>query len=128
MGGLHAAMSASLSSYPVGVIAWLAPPDASIVFGDGLLSSFIHWENLEKELKKKNISTPPRVVLKQFLSLTNLNANFPAPSAGTAHRTFFVLGESDQYIPYEYSKAEFIKSAEEKWENANVVSLPGIVN
>ncbi|CAH0480079.1 unnamed protein product [Peronospora belbahrii] len=49
MGGLHAAMVASVFPGDVGVTAWLAPPSAVPVFADGLLSGFCNWRSLYKQ-------------------------------------------------------------------------------
>ncbi|TDH72305.1 hypothetical protein CCR75_000758 [Bremia lactucae] len=49
MGGLHAAMVASVFSGDVGAIAWLAPPSAAPVFADGLLSGSCNWPSLYKQ-------------------------------------------------------------------------------
>ncbi len=39
MGGLHAAMVASLTPAPVGVVSWLGPPSAAPVFTRGVLAT-----------------------------------------------------------------------------------------
>ncbi|RHY92247.1 hypothetical protein DYB35_004923 [Aphanomyces astaci] len=49
MGGLHAAMAASLSPFDVGVAAWIAPPSAIPPFTHGLLSHSCNWESLRRE-------------------------------------------------------------------------------
>ena len=49
MGGLHAAMVASVFPGDVGVTAWLAPPSAVPVFADGLLSGSCNWRSLYKQ-------------------------------------------------------------------------------
>ncbi|POM73828.1 Hypothetical protein PHPALM_9289 [Phytophthora palmivora] len=48
MGGLHAAMVASVFPGDVGATAWLAPPSAAPVFADGLLSGSCNWRSLYK--------------------------------------------------------------------------------
>ena len=65
MGGLHAAMTASLTPFPVGVVSWMAPPSAVPAFISGLMSSTCNWTKLsslrenhkhhcqEKKKKKK---------------------------------------------------------------------------
>ncbi|OWZ20988.1 hypothetical protein PHMEG_0004535 [Phytophthora megakarya] len=49
MGGLHAAMVASVFPGDVGATAWLAPPSAAPVFADGLLSGSCNWRSLYKQ-------------------------------------------------------------------------------
>ncbi|RLN93932.1 hypothetical protein BBJ28_00005360 [Nothophytophthora sp. Chile5] len=49
MGGLHAAMVASVFPGDVGATAWLAPPSAVPVFADGLLSASCNWRSLYKQ-------------------------------------------------------------------------------
>ncbi|CAI5741579.1 unnamed protein product [Peronospora destructor] len=49
MGGLHAAMVASVFAGDVGATAWLAPPSAAPVFADGLLSGSCNWRSLYKQ-------------------------------------------------------------------------------
>lgn len=49
MGGLHAAMIASVFPGEVGATAWLAPPSAVPVFADGLLSASCNWDSLYKQ-------------------------------------------------------------------------------
>ncbi|GMF52308.1 unnamed protein product [Phytophthora fragariaefolia] len=49
MGGLHAAMVASVFPGDVGATAWLAPPSAVPVFADGLLSGSCNWRSLYKQ-------------------------------------------------------------------------------
>jgi hypothetical protein len=47
MGGLHAAMTASLCPLPVGVASWIAPPSAIPAFTRGLLSLGCNWQSLD---------------------------------------------------------------------------------
>lgn len=46
MGGLHAAMAASLTPWPVGVVSWLGPPSAAPVFTVGALADAVAWDTL----------------------------------------------------------------------------------
>jgi len=46
MGGLHAAMSASLTPWDTGVVSWLGPPSAAPVFTVGALQRAVAWDAL----------------------------------------------------------------------------------
>lgn len=46
MGGLHAAMVASLTPLPLGVASWLGPTSAAPVFTRGVLSRACEWDAL----------------------------------------------------------------------------------
>ncbi|KAF0696161.1 Aste57867_13077 [Aphanomyces stellatus] len=48
MGGLHAAMAASLCPFDVGVSSWIAPPSAVPAFTHGLLSLSCNWKSLHE--------------------------------------------------------------------------------
>eukprot|EP01029_Cantina_marsupialis_P016746 TRINITY_DN3746_c1_g1_i2.p1 TRINITY_DN3746_c1_g1~~TRINITY_DN3746_c1_g1_i2.p1 ORF type:complete len:669 (+),score=172.77 TRINITY_DN3746_c1_g1_i2:227-2008(+) len=50
MGGLHSAMTASVTGFPVGAVSWLGPPSAAPVFTEGLLSTNCDWRALSCDL------------------------------------------------------------------------------
>lgn len=50
MGGLHAAMAASLLPYGVGVASWLGPPSATGVFTQGRLAHGTDWDGLARDV------------------------------------------------------------------------------
>jgi hypothetical protein len=52
MGGLHAAMTASLATAPVAVASWLGPTSAAPVFTVGCLASACDWEALGRSLSE----------------------------------------------------------------------------
>lgn len=116
MGGLHAAMTASVFPGEVGVTAWLAPPSAAPVFADGLLAGSCNWDLLyEQHLQ----SLPGLVVrgqdadkansedkdgdhvleakkrMREFLSVTDID-NFGPPQRTDA--VVFVVGTEDMYL------------------------------
>ena len=108
MGGLHAAMVATLMQFPVGMVAWMAPPSAIPAFVSGILSSSCAWESLcqdQKYLtvlqmvreKDATLSDSPnvRTLLREFLRITSIN-NFPVPLRPDA--TYFAVGDHDAYI------------------------------
>ncbi|KAJ0411361.1 hypothetical protein ATCC90586_004347 [Pythium insidiosum] len=119
MGGLHAAMTASVFPGDVGATAWLAPPSAVPVFTDGLLAASCNWTSLYKqhelELLDKMLqghavtssSSQERSFLDEdpvqqakkrmrlFLSITDID-NFHPPRRCDA--VAFVVGTEDEYI------------------------------
>lgn len=122
MGGLHAAMIASVFPGDVGATAWLAPPSAVPVFADGLLSASCNWTSLYKQhelqlldkmLLGHSVATDSAIASRQddfvdedpvqqakkrmrmFLSITDID-NFHAPRRADA--VVFVVGTEDEYI------------------------------
>eukprot|EP00644_Phytophthora_capsici_P001514 jgi/Phyca11/105249/e_gw1.10.47.1 len=100
MGGLHAAMVASVFPGDVGATAWLAPPSAVPVFADGLLSGSCNWRSLYKQhelqmLDKMLAGHAKRMRL--FLSITDID-NFLPPRRSDA--VVFVYGTEDEYIGF----------------------------
>jgi len=56
MGGLHAAMTASLLPYEIGVASWLGPSSANPVFTRGCLALATDWEGLCKDIINPRIN------------------------------------------------------------------------
>jgi hypothetical protein len=153
MGGLHAAMCASLSPIPVGVCAWVAPPSAAPVFSKGLLSQFCAWTTLEKQLLvdiQQQQQQPPHQNVdilqlnKDTTTTTTTNStrkihdvkevmdsylsftdirNFPSPLA--PHRAVFVLTRDDLYVPQELAMESWQTCVENKWPGARISVIPG---
>mmetsp|Transcript_29276 Transcript_29276/g.113528 ORF Transcript_29276/g.113528 Transcript_29276/m.113528 type:complete len:353 (-) Transcript_29276:2130-3188(-) len=84
MGGLHAAMSASLMNHPIGVVAAFAPPNADVAFVKGIMN--------------KTMSANILPYLNSVLSATDIR-NFPRKSFPAV----LVSGNSDLYVPSEHS-------------------------
>lgn len=121
MGGLHAAMIASVFPGDVGATAWLAPPSAVPVFADGLLSASCNWNSLYKQhelqlldkmLLGHGVAAPhssgdasefvdedpvqqAKKRMRMFLSITDID-NFHPPRRADA--VVFVVGTEDEYI------------------------------
>lgn len=117
MGGLHAAMVASVFPGEVGATAWLAPPSAVPVFADGLLSASCNWDSLYKQHELQMLDKmmlghgvassnedafvdedPVQQAKKRmrlFLSITDID-NFNPPKRADA--VVFVVGTEDEYI------------------------------
>jgi pimeloyl-ACP methyl ester carboxylesterase len=136
MGGLHAAMIASVYPGDVGATAWLAPPSAIPVFTEGLLAGSCNWASLYKQhelqlldnmLQGHAVSTASPVEasfqdedpvqqvkkrMRKFLSITDID-NFQPPRRSDA--VVFVVGTEDQYIGM--TNAEWTRLAA-KWRPA----------
>jgi pimeloyl-ACP methyl ester carboxylesterase len=118
MGGLHAAMIASVFPGDVGATAWLAPPSAAPVFADGLLAGACNWDMLyrqhtqslvDKMLRGQGESAGNREAgftdedrveeakkrMRAFLSITDID-NFGPPRRADA--VVFVVGTEDEYL------------------------------
>eukprot|EP00736_Rhodelphis_marinus_P003611 Rmarinus@m.2083 len=77
MGGLHAAMTASLSPFPVAATPCLAPHSAAWVFTEGILSRACDWSVLGDETK----DPPDWQVPSKLMSLPAAVQDFPAVDA-----------------------------------------------
>jgi len=119
MGGLHAAMVASLHASPVGIVSFLGPPSAAPVFTQGLLSRFIEWRRLQSDLPD---DVDAKDVMNRFLALTDIG-NFPAPCA--PERAVFVVAERDCYVPAHVSKSVFYEMCKDRWQGARLFVVPG---
>jgi hypothetical protein len=135
MGGLHAAMIASVFPHEVGACAWLAPPSAGPVFTEGLLAGSCNWDLLYKEHETKLLDnmlqgqaevsqhedseeyTDPVLEAKRrmraFLSVTDID-RFPVPKRPDA--VMFVVGTEDEYVGF--TEPQW-KKLREKWQPAN---------
>jgi len=119
MGGLHSAMTASLSPARLGVVSWLGPPSAAPVFTEGLLARFCEWKRLQSEVGN---NAAAKDVMRRFLGLTDI-ANFPGPV--DPKRGIFVIAENDLYVPTEQSINSWHAMQQEKWRGSRVVVIPG---
>lgn len=114
MGGLHAAMIASVFPGEVGATAWLAPPSAAPVFADGLLAGSCNWDvlyrqheqslvdkmlrgqgNREAGFTDENRVEEAKKRMRSFLSITDID-NFGPPQRSDA--VVFVVGTEDEYL------------------------------
>ncbi|KAH9143614.1 hypothetical protein AeRB84_012407 [Aphanomyces euteiches] len=114
MGGLHAAMTAALCPFDVGVASWIAPPSAVPAFTQGLLSRSCNWQSLHEREDlavidhllsnqvdyyttnaEDEIAAQVKKRLAAFLSITNIE-NFPTPRRPDA--VVFSQATEDQYI------------------------------
>jgi hypothetical protein len=98
MGGSIAARVAVLAEAPVAVIGCLVAHSASVVFTEGLLSRYLAWDILDRELGGGERAI---VFIKEFLDITNLT-RLPAPHRPQA--AFLVAASGDAYVP-RYSAA-----------------------
>ncbi len=73
MGGLHAAMTASLIPYEVGVASWLGPASANPVFTKGCLALGTDWMGLCKDIHNSRINENIEEDLQEFEQ--NLNSS-----------------------------------------------------
>ncbi|KAF1323121.1 hypothetical protein FI667_g10862, partial [Globisporangium splendens] len=135
MGGLHAAMVASVFPGHVGATAWLAPLSAVPVFADGLLSASCNWNSLYKQHELQLLDKmmlghgvassnaddyfvdedPVQQAKKRmrlFLSITDID-NFHPPKRADA--VVFVVGTEDEYIGVMEPQWERMR---EKWKPA----------
>lgn len=141
MGGLHAAMTASLAPFSVGVVAWTAPTSAALVFSRGLLSEFCAWASLRGQMGRlaaefggggpetanhqaaaAAADADVRAAMRNFLAVTDI-ANFPAPL--DASRAVFVVARDDLYVPPEETLKNWQNVVADKWRGASVHSVPG---
>ncbi|MCK9363928.1 MAG: alpha/beta hydrolase family protein [Syntrophales bacterium] len=93
MGGSIAARVAVLEESPVAVIGCLTAHSASVVFTEGVLSRYLAWDVLNRELGK---GEKAREFMREMLDLTNLT-RFPAPRKPEA--AFLVAAKIDAYVP-----------------------------
>ncbi|ETV94285.1 hypothetical protein, variant [Aphanomyces invadans] len=134
MGGLHAAMAASLSPMDVGVASWIAPPSAIPPFTRGLLSQSCNWTSLQRDRDDLALidillanhtnnqfdssDTGPsqqhdvKARLAAFLALTNLE-NFPPPRRPDA--VIFAHATEDQYVGANAQQWEMLRR---RWHGA----------
>jgi hypothetical protein len=120
MGGLHAAMTAALSQLEVGAVSYLGPHSAAPVFTQGLLSKFIEWKCLQRELGEGGDSAMQ--VMERFLALTDI-ANFPSPHR--PDRAVFVVAAEDQYVPSDECSKRWLEMQQTRWHGSQVVVVPG---
>ncbi|KAG6595726.1 uncharacterized protein IUM83_19413 [Phytophthora cinnamomi] len=134
MGGLHAAMVASVFPGDVGATAWLAPPSAVPVFADGLLSGSCNWRSLYKkhELQMLDKMLAGQAVAESYEGLANGIANpeqdasemDPVQEAKKRMRLFLSITDIDNFLPPRRSDAvvfvygtedEYIGFTEPQW-------------
>lgn len=137
MGGLHAAMVASVFPGEVGALAWLAPPSAVPVFADGLLSASCNWNSLYKQhelqlldkmMLGRGVTTSTATELsyededpvqqakkrmRMFLSITDID-NFLPPKRADA--VMFVVATEDEYIGFTEPQWARLRA---KWQPAH---------
>ncbi|KAE9023344.1 hypothetical protein PR002_g11740 [Phytophthora rubi] len=140
MGGLHAAMVASVFPGDVGATAWLAPPSAVPVFADGLLSGSCNWRSLYKrhELQMLDKMLTGQAVAESYDKLANAVADAaggesqtseaeldPVQEAKKRMRLFLSITDIDNFLPPRRSDAvvfvygtedEYIGFTEPQWE------------
>lgn len=92
MGGSIAARVAALEESPVAMIGCLAAHSASVVFTEGLLSRYLAWDVLDKQLGKGEKALE---FMREFLDITNLT-RLPAPRKPQA--SFLVAAKNDGYV------------------------------
>lgn len=93
MGGSIAARAAALEEQPVAVIGCLTAHSASVVFTEGLLSRYLAWDALDREMGKRGSAIE---FMKKYLDMTNLT-RLPAPRKPAA--AFLVAATRDGYVP-----------------------------
>jgi len=98
MGGSIAARVAVLEESPVAVIGCLTAHSAGVVFTEGVLSRYLAWDVLNRELGKEEKALG---FIRELLDVTNLT-RLPAPRKPEA--AFLVAAGSDAYVP-RYSAA-----------------------
>ncbi|KAG2784008.1 hypothetical protein PC129_g5838 [Phytophthora cactorum] len=140
MGGLHAAMVASVFPGDVGATAWLAPPSAVPVFADGLLSGSCNWRSLYKqhELQMLDKMLAGHAVAESYEKLVNTvvdaekeRAEYsemevdPVQEAKKRMRLFLSITDIDNFMPPRRSDAvvfvygtedEYIGFTEPQWQ------------
>ena len=140
MGGLHAAMVASVFPGEVGVTAWLAPPSAVPVFADGLLSGACNWQSLYKQhelllldkmLTGYAVAESCENQIDGVFEDTNGRAELadvaldPVQEVKKRMRLFLSITDIDNFLPPRRSDAvifvygtedEYISSKESQWE------------
>ncbi|KAH7467257.1 Protein ABHD18 [Phytophthora ramorum] len=141
MGGLHAAMVASVFPGDVGATAWLAPPSAAPVFADGLLSGSCNWRSLYKkhELQMLDKMLIGHAAAESYEKLANTAADAqeegaeatgsedeldPVDEAKKRMRLFLSITDIDNFLPPRRSDAvvfvygtedEYIGFTEPQW-------------
>ncbi|KAG1706925.1 hypothetical protein DVH05_027775 [Phytophthora capsici] len=136
MGGLHAAMVASVFPGDVGATAWLAPPSAVPVFADGLLSGSCNWRSLYKqhELQMLDKMLAGHAVAESYERLPDAVADNeegtrevdidPVQEAKKRMRLFLSITDIDNFLPPRRSDAvvfvygtedEYIGFTEPQW-------------
>lgn len=130
MGGLHSAMTTSISKYPVGCSSWLGPPSAVPVFTRGMLRTCVSWEDLEKDAKERNIlpwinnfhckypikygpEEKMQTMMSKYLAMTDLEI-FPKPILHEA--VHLLCAKDDLYIPHEYVRSRMENIAYKEWK------------
>lgn len=140
MGGLHAAMVASVFPGDVGATAWLAPPSAVPVFADGLLSGSCNWGSLYKqhELQMLDKMLAGHAVAESYENLANVVVDAekdraeaseveldPVQESKKRMRLFLSITDIDNFLPPRRSDAvvfvygtedEYIGFTEPQWE------------
>ncbi|KAL3672741.1 hypothetical protein V7S43_002033 [Phytophthora oleae] len=131
MGGLHAAMVASVFPGDVGATAWLAPPSAVPVFADGLLSGSCNWRSLYKqhELQMLDKMLAGHAVAESYEKITDAVANSEKEGAGAPEqeidpvqeakkrmRLFLSITDIDNFLPPRRSDAVvFVYGTEDEY-------------
>ncbi|CEG44293.1 Uncharacterized conserved protein [Plasmopara halstedii] len=140
MGGLHAAMVASVFPGDVGATAWLAPPSAVPVFADGLLSGSCNWRSLYKqhELQLLDKMLTGHSVVESYVRLVTSGSTIekerdavidakldPVQEAKKRMRLFLSITDIDNFRPPRRSDAvvfvygsedEYIGFTEPQWQ------------
>jgi hypothetical protein len=93
MGGSIAAQVAVLEESPLAVIGCLTAHSASVVFTEGLLSRYLAWDVLDRELHKGDSAME---LIRKILDRTDLT-KLPPPRKPEA--AFLVAASRDAYIP-----------------------------
>lgn len=136
MGGLHAAMVAALTPFPVGTASLVGPPSAVPVFTSGLMADLIPWKRLDKDahyynladrLKNRYFEVDKRKMDKahelmgRFLSVTNIE-NFNPPFLPEA--AYFATAKRDRYVPFELVEHR-MQELNQSWKGSHVCWLEG---
>ncbi|TYZ69254.1 hypothetical protein PybrP1_000762 [[Pythium] brassicae (nom. inval.)] len=134
MGGLHAAMVASVFPGEVGATAWLAPPSAVPVFADGLLAASCNWTSLYKEhelalldkmLVGHGVAVSSAPVLDGGVSSGDFVDEDPVQQAKKRMRMFLSITDIDNFHPPARADAavfvvgtedEYVGATEPQWE------------
>jgi dienelactone hydrolase len=93
MGGSVAAQVAALEESPLAVIGCLTAHSAGVVFTEGLLSHYLAWDVLNRELRKDEKAIE---LIRKILDATDIT-RLPSPRKPEA--AFLVAASQDAYVP-----------------------------